>query len=270
MLKRMIGASIGTLLFGGTAMAGCTSFPYTLTNGTTADASQVMADFNSVGSCAAPLANPNFTGNVVIGGPGSSGNLVVASTSSSAFMLTNAAGTGSTLKITGNDVVDPAYPSIRSDNSNLVINPNTSGDLYLNLDVGPRNTFMNYNGGNVGIGTITPGYRLTVNGLAAGSAAWINLSDARLKKNIVPISDALSVVTRLRGVRYQWLPGKERTIGKELTLPDDPQIGFVAQEVAAVVPEAVVVPSEGSNGTYGLKEGNLIPLLVEAIKQQQT
>lgn len=41
-------------------------YPYTLTNGTTADASQVMADFlqiqNDVNSNAAPLGSPAFTG----------------------------------------------------------------------------------------------------------------------------------------------------------------------------------------------------------------
>lgn len=41
------------------AWAGCSSFTYNLTNGTTADASQVMANFNTVWNCAnsAPALN---------------------------------------------------------------------------------------------------------------------------------------------------------------------------------------------------------------------
>ena len=45
MFKLAIGIGISLLLFSGTAMATC-SVPNTLTNGTTADATQVMADFN--------------------------------------------------------------------------------------------------------------------------------------------------------------------------------------------------------------------------------
>jgi hypothetical protein len=40
------------LFFTNPVYASCPSYPYTLSNGTTADASQVMANFNSVLSCA--------------------------------------------------------------------------------------------------------------------------------------------------------------------------------------------------------------------------
>src|SRR5260221_1196948 len=43
------------------AHAAC-SVPVTLTNGTTADATQVMSNFTSIAGCAAPLASPSFTG----------------------------------------------------------------------------------------------------------------------------------------------------------------------------------------------------------------
>jgi hypothetical protein len=59
--------------------AACSSYPYTLTNGTTADATQVMANFTTVSGCAgsaAPLASPSFTGTVNV-----SGNIVVTAPS---------------------------------------------------------------------------------------------------------------------------------------------------------------------------------------------
>lgn len=50
-MKRIL---IGLLfmLLGGPAFAACPALPYALSNGTTADASQVMANFNSVQNCA--------------------------------------------------------------------------------------------------------------------------------------------------------------------------------------------------------------------------
>ncbi len=43
-------------------------------------------------------------------------------------------------------------------------------------------------------------------------------------------------------------------------------IGFIAQDVEGVVPEAVTV---GPDGTYSIRYQEIIPILVEAIKEQQ-
>jgi hypothetical protein len=56
-----LGAS--ALLVGAGASEACTPLPNTLNNGTTADANQVMANFNGILSC------PNFTNNIVVNGP---------------------------------------------------------------------------------------------------------------------------------------------------------------------------------------------------------
>ncbi len=72
MLKLALLGTLGMLCLTGAATAAtCPAYTYTLTNGTTADASQVMGNFNSIRSCAntilAPLVSPSFTGNVGIG-----------------------------------------------------------------------------------------------------------------------------------------------------------------------------------------------------------
>lgn len=77
------------------------------------------------------------------------------------------------------------------------------------------------------------------------------ISDARRKKDIVSIdgSDALSTLCQLQGVHY--------------TIDGKPSIGFLAQEVEKVLPEAVSV----TNGTYAIDYSKIIPLLVEAVKE---
>ena len=123
--------------------------------------------------------------------------------------------------------------------------------------------------GYVGVDTMAPSYPFYVNGQAGGTTAWTNASDARLKKDVTPITGALAVVEQLQGVRYRWRPVAEREVGKDLKLPlDEPQIGFIAQDVEKVVPEAVDAPKPGSNDVYSLKETKLIPVLVEAIKEE--
>lgn len=67
MLRRTLLAALLWLASAGAAFAtNCPSYPFTLINGTTADATQVMANFNNVLNCAntilAPLASPPFTG----------------------------------------------------------------------------------------------------------------------------------------------------------------------------------------------------------------
>ena len=123
--------------------------------------------------------------------------------------------------------------------------------------------------GDVGINTTAPTMTFYVNGTSGGAQAWVQSSDGRLKKNITQISDALGIVERLRGVRYEWRSADERTIGTSLDLPaGQKEIGLIGQEVAKVVPELVSSP-QGPEGTYSLKEANLVAVLVEAIKEQQ-
>lgn len=119
--------------------------------------------------------------------------------------------------------------------------------------------------GDVGIGTTTPDYLLQVNGNAFANA-WQTPSDARLKKNIVPISGALDTIGRLQGVRFEWRDAEERSVGKSLTLPTGKQqVGFIAQEVQTVVPEAVAIAK--SDGLMSVQESKIVPILVEAVKE---
>lgn len=83
-------------------------------------------------------------------------------------------------------------------------------------------------------------------------------SDARFKTNVRTFADALEIVKRLRGVTFNWQP--------ELNKGADAQVGFIAQEVEAVLPSLV---STDRDGYKSVAYANAVPLLVEAVKEQQ-
>ncbi len=92
--------------------------------------------------------------------------------------------------------------------------------------------------------------------------AYGSPSDATLKENVQPINNALNVVTQLQGVTFDW---KKDTNSYQLTKIDK-DIGFIAQDVQKIVPSIV---RENEDGLLSLRDKAIIPLLVEAIKEQQ-
>ena len=87
------------------------------------------------------------------------------------------------------------------------------------------------------------------------NATTINsLSDRNKKTNIRPIENSVALVQRLQGVRFDWIENNK------------PSLGLIAQEVEEVIPELV---ETGADGTKTLSYGNIIGVLIEAIKEQQ-
>ena len=84
-------------------------------------------------------------------------------------------------------------------------------------------------------------------------------SDARIKSDIEVIPNAVDKVQQLRGVTYVRTDKKEEEADVRHT-------GVVAQEVLEVLPEAV---HKNENGMYSVAYGNMVGLLIEAIKEQQ-
>jgi hypothetical protein len=83
-------------------------------------------------------------------------------------------------------------------------------------------------------------------------------SDERLKDNILVIDGALEKVSQLRGVTFN------RTDTEEPRR----QTGVIAQEVEKVLPEAVITADDEMQ-TKSVAYGNMVGLLIEAIKEQQ-
>ncbi len=81
-------------------------------------------------------------------------------------------------------------------------------------------------------------------------------SSRELKKNVKPIANALATIERLNGVTFEWKGEPGGTT----------DIGFVAEDVAEVLPE-LVLSKEGRPDA--LKYPNLVAVTVEGIKEQQ-
>lgn len=85
-------------------------------------------------------------------------------------------------------------------------------------------------------------------------------SDQRYKKNVIPLTNSLSNISFINGVRYDW--DQERW--PERNFSNGPQIGFIAQELEAVYPELVHTNNEGYKSVAYDK---MTAILVEAVKE---
>lgn len=81
-------------------------------------------------------------------------------------------------------------------------------------------------------------------------------SDARVKTNIKTIDNALSKVLALRGVTYNRTDLEDKS----------EQIGVIAQEIKEILPQVV----QENEGHYSVAYGNIVGVLIEAIKEQQS
>ena len=99
-------------------------------------------------------------------------------------------------------------------------------------------------------------------------------SDERLKTNIVDISDPIDKLKNLRGVYFNWNE-KSVEVGFNTEIPEEQEIGMIAQELEKVIPDAVYPApfrqnKEKYNNEYKtIKMEKVIPLLIECIKDQQ-
>ena len=86
-------------------------------------------------------------------------------------------------------------------------------------------------------------------------------SDRRLKTDIEPITGALDTVQKLQGVKYTRIDSGNK------------DIGFIAQEIEESCPEIadrIVNTADDEMGTKNLNYQNMVALLTEAIKEQQS
>jgi len=156
-----------------------------------------------------------------VGGNNIVGNLTVSGTITSGGAIS----TASSLS-----VGSTSQGTISADNSYLYLK-------------GPTIQFQNSSG--TPIGTVDSSGNL---GMSGNVTAY---SDANLKTDVTTISNALSLVNKMRGVNYTRIDSGKRGVG------------VIAQEMQEVVPEAV----HDTHGTLSVAYGNLVGILIEAIKE---
>jgi hypothetical protein len=86
------------------------------------------------------------------------------------------------------------------------------------------------------------------------SSAWSYGSDRRIKENINYIETGLDKVLALKPATFDYIEGLKNNIG------------WIAQDVQEVIPEAVSVSNE-ETGMLALKTDFLVPYLVKAIQE---
>jgi hypothetical protein len=159
-----------------------------------------------------------------------------------------------------------------------------SGEATLSGDGFRYGVYGNATGGSTNYGVFgTAAGGVSYAGFFAGNVyvtgTVTQSSDITLKKNIIPLSGSLGKVIKLQGVTFDW-KSQEELANLNLSKssqrrPDDPrtynfpaglQIGVIAQDVEKVFPELVNTDSDGLKSVDYVK---IIPVLIEAIKEQQ-
>ena len=115
----------------------------------------------------------------------------------------------------------------------------------------PTNKLTILSGGNIGIGSEIPQYKLEVVGTVAATN-FDSLSDRKVKTNIQIIQDPIDKIKKIDGVSFNWKSDNE------------PSLGVIADNVQSVLPEIV-----SGNDPKSVNYNGLIGLLIEVVKDQQ-
>ena len=207
------------------------------------------------------------------------GNLNTINGAGSVFAITNGLGSVESGVVGVNTTGYPTYgapndafirASVALGNLNLI---SSSGNLNLNTGTNGVATVPKMSirqGGNVGIGTISPTSLLSVNGTAdkPGGGMWGAASDERVKSDIKPFTDGLSLLLKLKPVTFKY---NEKSGYSDM---NKTFVGFIAQDVEKVAPY-MVSSYDDSEGPSGLKdkrqfdESALSKIMLNAIQEQQ-
>jgi hypothetical protein len=125
----------------------------------------------------------------------------------------------------------------------------------LTANGGVSTTTLTASGNISGVGGTFTGNISAVDGTFSGDVQaddFNTTSDRRLKTNINNLENALDKVKALQGVSFK--------------MNNEDKIGLIAQDTQQVIPEVV---KENEEGYLSVSYGNIVGLLIEAIKEQQ-
>jgi hypothetical protein len=190
------------------------------------------------------------------GATSQSQDLLVAQDPAGALLGKISSAGGITMNGGGNNSFGPGAPTTARVNIAAAGSGSTVGLLVLGASGQSQNltTWQNSTPATVAAVTST--------GNVQGTGAYTTLSDARVKENVEDLPlDPLHVVRRLRPVHFDYVGGERD------------QVGFVAQDVEAVLPAAVIpfdrlaggIPDV--DGRLGLRDGAILAYLVAAVQR---
>ena len=131
-----------------------------------------------------------------------------------------------------------------------------TGSLYIEDRAASANTYRQFVSGNVWqmwkyiSGNDAMMISCDNNGDVTAAGSFVASSDERLKSDIQQLTDCLQVINGLSGKSYI----KNGQV----------EIGLIAQQVQKVLPQVV---KEGSDGYLAVAYGNIVAVLIEAIKE---
>ena len=164
---------------------------------------------------------------------------------------TTASGYASTAMGFGIKATD--YASLTVGRYNSVNSTVTSGGNATSFDT-DNAAFVIGNG--TASNAVSDAFVVRFNGNATLSGNLTINSDERLKDNIQPLGSTLNKLHQIEAKTYSLKKDEEHT----------PKIGVLAQEVQAVFPELV---TEGADGILSVNYQGLVPVLINAINEQQ-
>jgi hypothetical protein len=117
------------------------------------------------------------------------------------------------------------------------------------------------NAGRVGIGRVAAANKLEVEGNASKTVAgsWLVNSDARIKRDIQPVSGALEKLEQVRLVSFRYTDGYRE---QHPSIEDRTYINVVAQEFQKIFPEAVKESGEKLENGEGILQVDTYPLTI--------
>jgi hypothetical protein len=177
----------------------------------------------------------------------------------------------------------PAYPAPSDDKFFISRTLKTTNVHQRVRPIYSNNTFFAINpDGTVGIGMTNPTYKLmlpnntAITGGQARAYAWTTYSDGRLKTNRTPLSYGLDEIMMIEPLAYdhhssKFLDANDDREKASIVISDSSavQIGFIAQDLFKIVPEAVVQPENEEADLWAVDYTRLIPVLVKAMQEQQ-
>ena len=154
------------------------------------------------------------------------------------------------------------------------VTQNNSGNIKFGIgSSGTERMRLSGSDGELKIGYSTTdngAYPLQVNGQIFATSALIATSDIKFKENITPLKKGLEIVNKLKPVTFNFINDTENNFSEY------EEVGFIAQDVDRALStetfsKSIVKSADDSdpNSTMGLSTGNLIPILVKAIQEQQ-